>query len=53
MNKEDLKDLKLEGEETSPGIARDGADGEKVTAKMVREDVKELNNNPRNDYDGN
>lgn len=32
---------------TKPGIAVDIADDEKVTKKMVEEETKELNNNPR------
>lgn len=31
-----------------PGVATDRADDDKTTPCMVKEDVKELNNNPRN-----
>lgn len=31
-----------------PGIANDVADDEKCTNESVRQDVRELNNNPRN-----
>ena len=34
--------------ENYPGAAIDSSDGDKVSPKMVAEDVKQLNNNPRN-----
>ena len=34
--------------ENYPGAAIDSSDGDKVSPKMVEEDVKQLNNNPRN-----
>lgn len=34
-----------------PGVATDIADDEKTTPEFVKEDVKNLNNNPRNNKD--
>lgn len=34
-----------------PGVATDIADDEKTTPELVKEDVKNLNNNPRNNKD--
>lgn len=31
-----------------PGVANNVADNDKSNAELVKEDVKELNNNPRN-----
>lgn len=31
-----------------PGVAVDRADNDKTDSKLVKEDVKDLNNNPRN-----
>lgn len=42
------KDEKDTAAEEFPGVAVDIADDEKESAKMVDEEVKELNNNPRN-----
>ncbi|MDE5650135.1 MAG: hypothetical protein K2G33_07050 [Duncaniella sp.] len=44
----DKKD-KTKDEEQYRGVDVNQADGGKVTEKMVKEDTKELNNNPRND----
>lgn len=43
------ENTKVQDENKYRGVNVDRADDEKVTAKMVREDTKELNNNPRND----
>lgn len=46
MSKETKKSLR-----ENPGAAIDSADDDRVTAKPVKEDVKDLNNNPRNTDD--
>ena len=51
MNKEELKNLNVEAEKKDPGVAED-YDVRKVTSKMVKDEVKELNDNPRNNPDG-
>ena len=43
MNKNNKK-----GVDKYPGVETNVADKNKVTPDMVKEDVKELNNNPRN-----
>mgnify|MGYP007107615636 CR=1 FL=1 len=43
------KESKIEPEDKYRGVAVDQADDEKVTPKMVKEDVKELNNNPHSE----
>lgn len=47
-NKKAAEQQQVNAEKMYPGAATDYADNEKVTPKMVRKDVKELNNNPRN-----
>ncbi|MCM1050795.1 MAG: hypothetical protein NC349_02430 [Paenibacillus sp.] len=37
-----------EAEKKFPGVEVDKCDNEKVTPKMVKEETKDLNNNPRN-----
>lgn len=36
------------GKRNYPGVQTDTADGGKVDEELVREDVRDLNNNPRN-----
>ena len=43
------KESKIEPEDKYRGVTVDQADDEKVTPKMVKEDVKELNNNPHSE----
>lgn len=40
-----------EAEQDLPGVADDSSAKEKVSERMVKDDVKELNNNPRNTDD--
>ncbi len=40
-----------EAEQNLPGAADDSSAKEKVSERMVKDDVKELNNNPRNTDD--
>ncbi len=40
-----------EAEQKLPGAADDSSAKEKVSERMVKDDVKELNNNPRNTDD--
>lgn len=48
MNKEEIKNMQEEGARRDPGVAYDIANQEKVTPQMVKDRVKEQNNNPRN-----
>lgn len=43
------EDKKLDAQDF-PGVQPDIAGGGKVDPKMVEDETKELNNNPRNDY---
>ncbi len=47
MNKKE--NTKVKDEELYRGVDVNKADDDKVTPKMVQNDTKELNNNPRND----
>lgn len=47
MDKNNRKQ-QTEAEKKYRGAATDRADNDKVNVKMVDQDVKELNNNPRN-----
>lgn len=37
-----------EAQQKYPGVETDNADNDKVDPKLVKEETKELNNNPRN-----
>lgn len=41
-------DKKIKDADIYPGVATDIADNEKANKAEVKQDVKELNNNPRN-----
>ncbi len=48
MDKDDKYLTPEEAAQTLPGAAKDIADDEKASEKEVKEDVRTLNNNPRN-----
>lgn len=52
MEKDNEKKVMTEGQAAGqyPGIAIDVADKEKVTSELVKERIKEQNDNPRNEY---
>lgn len=48
LNYKHLKNMDKKKEKSLPGVEVNIATDDKVTPKMVREETRELNNNPRN-----
>ncbi|MCM1356854.1 MAG: hypothetical protein NC212_10670 [Staphylococcus sp.] len=48
MEKTNKKEKEVKSSQKYPGVSVNIADDNKVNPEMVKNDVKELNNNPRN-----